>query len=541
MKSSRPEESPYGATSHAGAQEFHTADPRLPESSTAVRLEEGCWPLPEYQLVRKLGEGGFGQVWLATGPGGFEVALKFLPLAGAAGVSELHALQAIKGIRHAHLLTVFGLWEKDGYLIVAMELADRSLSDRLKVAVAQGLPGIPIRELMGYLTEAAKGLDYLNDKGIVHRDVKPHNLFLAGNSVKVADYGLAKVLERSQSSASTKLTPAYSAPEFFNGQVTKWSDQYSLAVAYCQLRGNRLPFKGGLQEQMSGHLLKEPDLSMVPAEERPVVRQALAKEPSQRWPSCLAFVEALGAAQSTATDPGLVVPAVPMAEAADTQQRFSARAAALWKQVAARKSAQRYLLGGSVFLAVVLVGLFAWALWSHWHNPQADGKPDESQIYGCREGNFAIRLAGPPETGTYAVSLGPLAPIYFHAFLVEDEEEDTTCAVAFTDVPETALTDRTLLNLIGPCRLAGIYPTATLTVTATRPADFKGFPGAQYTVQVRFGREEETATAIVRVYVVHKRIYVLFVGTSEELPADAPYVQDFFASFDFLAAPTPPK
>jgi formylglycine-generating enzyme required for sulfatase activity/serine/threonine protein kinase len=278
---------------------FDTADPgqgATPStggSPARLRLEPGERPLPEYVLVRELGSGGFGQVWLAQGPGGFEVALKFLKLGEAAGETELKAMQMMKGIRHANLLALFGVWETGGWLVVAMELADRSLMDRLKEAVQQGHGGIPRAELLEYMRDAARGLDFLADKGMIHRDVKPHNLFLSGDSVKVADYGLAKVLEKSLVTASTKMTPAYSAPEFFSGKTSKWSDQYCLAVSYCHLRGNRLPFTGDLQTIMAGHLLREPDLSMLPLEERPVVAKAMAKEPSQRWPSCKAFVEAL--------------------------------------------------------------------------------------------------------------------------------------------------------------------------------------------------------------------------------------------------------
>jgi formylglycine-generating enzyme required for sulfatase activity len=269
--------------------------PSVPGPGQAtLLLEPGTKPLAEYQLVRKLGEGGFGQVWRAKGPGGFEVALKFVKLSEAASLTELKAMKMIKGIRHANLLTIFGVWAKSGWLIVAMELADRTLRDRLKEAKAEGYLGIPRTELLEYMRDAAKGLDFLNEKNILHRDVKPHNLFLSGNSVKVADYGLAKLLESAMTSVSTNMTPAYAAPEILEGKGTKWSDQYSLGVCYCQLRTNQLPFTGGsIMETIAAHLVKPPELSALPQAERPVVERALAKDPRQRWPTCKAFVEAL--------------------------------------------------------------------------------------------------------------------------------------------------------------------------------------------------------------------------------------------------------
>jgi serine/threonine-protein kinase len=265
-------------------------------------------PIPGYRLVRPRGKGGFGEVWEAVGPGGFPVALKFVHLGCKVGESELRSLDIIKGIRHAHLLATFGAWQLADHLIIAMELADKTLLDRLQESIAEAHQGIPGPELREYMWEAAKGLDYLNEPrhcwdgqeraGIQHRDIKPQNLLLVGGTVKVADFGLARVLEGILASHSGGLTPAYAAPEFFEERTTHWSDQYSLAVTYCHLRGGRLPFTGNLAALMAGHLSKEPDLTMLPEEERAAVARALAKNPDKRWPSCQEFVKALGVSVS---------------------------------------------------------------------------------------------------------------------------------------------------------------------------------------------------------------------------------------------------
>src|SRR5439155_20643809 len=90
------------------------------------------------------------------------------------------------------------------------------------------------------------------------------------------------------------LTAAYAAPEFFRGQTSSSSDQYSLAVTYCELRGGRLPITGVMPiEFLDGHLNRPPDLSMLPPEEQPVLARARAKDPAERWPTCRAFVQAL--------------------------------------------------------------------------------------------------------------------------------------------------------------------------------------------------------------------------------------------------------
>jgi serine/threonine protein kinase len=264
--------------------------------AASLALAPGARPLPEYTLERLLGKGAFGEAWQARGPGGVAVALKFLHLGNRGGRLELRSLGLIKDIRHPHLLSLFGYWERPPHLILAMELGDRTLMDRLQEARGQGGPGIPAAELLEYLREAAKGVDYLNERGIQHRDIKPHNLLLVGGGVKVADFGLARLLEHSLPPASGCLTPAYAAPELLNGKVAAQTDQYALAVSYCQLRGGRLPFEGNTGQILRGHLMLPPDLTMLPSAEQPPVARALAKEPQRRWPSCRAFVEALATA-----------------------------------------------------------------------------------------------------------------------------------------------------------------------------------------------------------------------------------------------------
>jgi formylglycine-generating enzyme required for sulfatase activity len=272
----------------------------------------GANPLPDYTLVRRLGRGGCGEVWMAHGPHGIPVALKFIPLDEPAGPLEVRALDLMKDIRHPHLLSVFGAWERDRHLIVAMQLAERSLLDRLRHAAAEGHQGIPSAELRKYLSEAAEGIDHLNiGRQIQHRDIKPHNLLLVGGSVQVADFGLARVLAHTFATQTGVHTPHYAPPESFEEQLTRWSDQYSLAVAYCQLRGNRLPFQGNAVQVLNAHLTKAPDLTMLPPAEQPVVARALQKDPRKRWPDCRTFAAELDSRLSGVVD-------LPPAEPADT-------------------------------------------------------------------------------------------------------------------------------------------------------------------------------------------------------------------------------
>lgn len=289
-------------------------------SAASIQIKEPTrgaprFAVPGYQLITKLGQGGFGFVWEARGPGDIPLALKFIELDNKNAIKgEMRALEMMRKIRHPNILSIFGFWEQEKYLVIALELAEGTLGDRLKELKVQGQSGLPMADLLRFMEDAAKGIDYLNEprhdlgdgrkQSIQHRDIKPHNLLLVGGSVKVADFGLAKMLERSVGGHSGGLSVAYAAPEFFNEQTATTSDQYSLAVSYCQLRSGRLPFTGTEAKILMGHLKEPPDLSMLPTEgERQAVARALAKNPKERFPSCKEFVHALQSSQKASIAP----------------------------------------------------------------------------------------------------------------------------------------------------------------------------------------------------------------------------------------------
>ena len=128
-------------------------------TATAFRPEKGAEPIAGYRLEALLGRGGFGEVWRARAPGGFPVALKFLAADAAGSERELRSLQMLQQVRDGHLLGLFGVWPLPGFFVLAMELADGTLLDRLNACRRQGLPGIPRDELLDYFQQAARGID----------------------------------------------------------------------------------------------------------------------------------------------------------------------------------------------------------------------------------------------------------------------------------------------------------------------------------------------------------------------------------------------
>jgi serine/threonine protein kinase len=267
------------------------------------RRVAGFEPIPGYRLVMPLGQGGCGEVWKCEAPGGIPKAIKFVSgglghLDGRSGPAkqELQALERCKAIRHPFILSMERLELIGPDLVIVMELADRSLHDVLADYQAAGHPGIPRAELLTYLREVAEVLDFLQDQhGLQHLDIKPRNLFLIGQHIKVADFGLASSLAELNGLANhATSTPLYGAPETFNGKLSPRCDQYSLAVSYYELLTGKFPFQGKNPRQvMMQHITAEPQLGPLPESDRASVGRALSKEASARFPSCLAFIHSL--------------------------------------------------------------------------------------------------------------------------------------------------------------------------------------------------------------------------------------------------------
>jgi serine/threonine protein kinase len=291
--------------------------------------EPGTEPIPGYRLLAPLGQGGFGEVWKCEAPGGLLKAIKFVHGGhhslddSTPAEEELRAIQRIKSVRHPFILSIERVEVARGQLVIVFELADRSLADVLRAEQAAGRAGIARGRLLGYLREAAEALDLLNfQHQLQHLDVKPQNLFLVSNHVKVGDFGLVQSLALHGGGAQAPVgTPLYAAPEVLQGVIGAHADQYSLAIVYQELLTATLPFRAkNVRQMLMQHLQAEPDLRALPAGDRPLLARALAKDPARRFPSCSDFIHALTTGQtelvpalspSSRSSPGTALRATP--------------------------------------------------------------------------------------------------------------------------------------------------------------------------------------------------------------------------------------
>ncbi len=275
---------------------FDTAGQAISRFSRAPDDE----PIEGYRLIAPLGIGGFGEVWKCSAPGGLLKAIKIVtlpPLHDGESTPARHeheAMNRIKQIRHPFLISIERVDQAADELIIVMELADHSLLDEFEQCRNSGLPGIPQDQLLHNLHEAAEVLDVLNfQHGLQHLDVKPANLLLCNQHVKLADFGLVSSIADhpgTEHGLSCCFTPRYASPELLQGTISNCCDQYSLAIAYQELLTGSVPYEGnGLLRR----IIKPPNLEPLPEAERPIVARALAADPQERYGSCLDFIQAL--------------------------------------------------------------------------------------------------------------------------------------------------------------------------------------------------------------------------------------------------------
>ena len=158
-------------------------------------------PLDGFTIKRAIHRGGFGEVYYALSDAGKEVALKLL---NNNLEVELRGVSQCLNLKHPNLVTIFDMkTDNDGDHWIVMEYVSGDCLDKV---VARYPEGMPMEQILKWLSGMTAGISFLHDRGIVHRDLKPANVFSDASGVKIGDVGLSKFISESRRSAQTQLS-----------------------------------------------------------------------------------------------------------------------------------------------------------------------------------------------------------------------------------------------------------------------------------------------------------------------------------------------
>jgi len=268
-----------------------------------------------YRIERELGAGGMATVYLAQDlRHDRRVALKVLrpELAAVLGADRFLAeIKTTANLQHPHVLPLFDSGVAQGTLFYVMPFVDgESLRERLTRETQ-----LPIEDAVRITREVADALDYAHAHGVIHRDIKPENILLQRGHALVADFGIALAVETAGGERLTQTgvsigTPQYMSPEQATGErnVDARSDIYALgAVTYEMLTGEP-PFQGATVQAIVAKALSERPTAprtlrdTIPPVVEQSVLKALAKLPADRFPTAVAYAQAITAGERAAPE-----------------------------------------------------------------------------------------------------------------------------------------------------------------------------------------------------------------------------------------------
>ncbi len=259
-----------------------------------------------YFLIQKIGRGAFGEVWLAeekTAISTHKVALK-LPneedIDLEAIRQEAIVWESVKG--HPNILPIIKADNLDGQIYIASEYApDGSLSKWLKKYGGKApTTEIAVKMIQGILS----GLEHLHSKGVIHRDLKPENILLQSDTPRIADFGIARLMQATSNTAQATGTPSYMAPECFHGIRSVQSDIWAVGVIFHLLLTGKLPFPQPDQiSVMNAILNNEPQIqNYLPENLQAILQKALKKDTIHRYQSALGMKNDLNFVKKTLTE-----------------------------------------------------------------------------------------------------------------------------------------------------------------------------------------------------------------------------------------------
>ena len=543
----------------------------LSSQEVSSYLTPPCGPdemgrLGPYRVLKVLGVGGMGVVFLAEDPQlKRRLAVKAMKpvLAASAEARQrfLREAQAAAAVEHDNVISIYQVGEEKGVPFLAMPLLrGESLEDRLRRDGA-----LPLPEVLRIGREIAEGLQAAHAGGLIHRDVKPSNVWLeeGRGRVKILDFGLARGKGDMQLTlpGSVLGTPAYMAPEQAGGKaVDHRCDIYSLGCVLYRMSSGEAPFQGADVRNVLKQVLLDTPRPLgerrpsLPPELSRLVTRLLAKDPSARPASAGSVADALRAletqAASSAPSAEVAVPAKPVPAAKSRPASLAAEDSSdEVLTVRARRPRRRSksrgipgwvwaLCGGAAVLGMGLaIGL---VLMNHGsttpdRTPTEDQTRKDSQkdatieppagweTFASKEGRFRVLLPGEPKASK-STSKTERGEIENFTFTIEVGKN--TYAVAYFDFPGVLPEGKQIKAALEGGQQGLLKNLGTVKVLEDKEITLDGYPGKH--VVVENAEKEYTLTA--RLYLVKQRHYTLMISTPLG-KADAPEVRKFLDSF----------
>ena len=253
----------------------------------------------KYEIRGHLGRGAFAEVLLAWHPVLEAPRALKVPFDQSAEKTARLAAEARTQaqLAHPHICQVYDTDEADGTFFIVMEYAP---GGSLRRVLRDG--PVEVEKAVAWMAQAADALGFAHDRGVVHRDIKPDNLLLSEEgALKVADFGLARILQPDQEARTRAGTVHYMAPEHLKGQATFLSDLWSLGVVFYEMLTGRLPFRAESQWALASRIMSgapeplEEERPDIPPPLEELVLRLLERDPARRPASAGALAGELGA------------------------------------------------------------------------------------------------------------------------------------------------------------------------------------------------------------------------------------------------------
>ena len=272
----------------------------------------------EYRLQQLLGQDDTTEVYIAEHVRQHtQVAIKLIygdwEEEEEKAVRFLNQNSTLTNLRHPHIVSIsdFGIEQNVAYVVM-----DYMPHGNLRQRHPRGTR-LPLDVVLHYVRPVASALTYIHEHGLVHRDVKPHNMLLSSeDEIKLSDFGIAiashSISPVRGSARSFEGTAPYAAPEQLQGQSRRASDQYALAITIYEWLCGDWPFSGTFYEITHQHLFVQPASLQEKGADCPpnveqVIMRALEKEPEKRFPSIKYFADELEWAYKVAQAKELLV------------------------------------------------------------------------------------------------------------------------------------------------------------------------------------------------------------------------------------------